>query len=141
MKRYPSKRFSSKAVITFSVVLLFFVSPPTLAFVCNPADYSRASAFTGLDIPAGADIRMLFNNASLLVEMTGGSTDSESFTNQVIITKGQMPDYAAGNSGSSSIKKLNDDDAIQMGAIVTPEPATILILGLGSLVLIRKSRA
>jgi hypothetical protein len=92
---------------------------------------------------------MIFNNASLLVEMAGGSSDSESFTDQVVVAKGRILNFVTSDksspsindNGSPSIKKLRRDDIIRAGAIVTPEPATVFILGLGSLVLIRKSRS
>jgi hypothetical protein len=123
-------------------------SSPLCAAAYNASnDFSSATnlnsvtKFTGLDITTTADIRMIFNNASLPAEMNGGSSDSESFTNQVVIAKARILNFVTSDKGSPSIKKHRCDNVIQAGVLVTPEPATILILGMGSLVLIRKSRS
>ena len=147
MKRYRSKHFWSKALFAFCVILLAsFLSPLCAAgfnddVAFSPAiNLNSAAKFIELDVPAITDINLIFNNAFRFDKIAGGGTDSESLTNKVIVTKASMHNDAAGDSGSSSKKRHGSDDTIQMGAIVTPEPATILILGLGSLVLIRKSR-
>jgi hypothetical protein len=114
----------------------------------SATNLNSVTKFTGLDITTTADIRMIFNNASLLDKTAGGSSDSESFTDQIVVAKGRILNYVTSDKsspsindkGSPSIKKHSSDDVIKAGVIVTPEPATVLILGLGSLVLIRKSR-
>lgn len=100
--------------------------------------FDITSTFTGIDHSLGTttDVHVLHNGTSLFYEEVNGYNDTCSFSTTVSVGMDDTIDFAVGDG----INQNHSGDTTALSVTITPEPATILLLGLGGIVLRKKRR-
>ncbi len=98
--------------------------------------FDIASTFTGIDHYLGTttDVHVLHNGISLFDGSVNGWCDTSSFSTTVSVGMGDIIDFAVGYG----INPNNTCDTTALSATIVPEPATIVLLTLGGIILRRK---
>jgi len=99
--------------------------------------FDIASTFTGIDRwGTTTDVHVLHNGISLFDGSVNGfgDTSSSSFSTTVSVGMGDIIDFAVGYGSNQN----ETCDTTALFATIVPEPATLLLLGLGGLILRRR---
>ena len=92
--------------------------------------------FTGIDYYYGTttDVHVFYNSNSLFDGTINGYGNTASFSTTVSVGMGDIIDFAVGDGGNGPTC-----DTTALSATIIPEPATLLLLGLGGLALRAKN--
>ena len=98
--------------------------------------FDIASMFIGIDHYLGTttDVHVLHNGISLFDGLVNGYGNTSSFSTTVSVGMGDIIDFAVGDGGND-----HTCDTTALSATIIPEPATIILLTLGGIIL-RKSQ-
>ena len=101
--------------------------------------FDIAVMFTGIDFlrEITTDVHVLHNDTSLFDGLVNGFGNTSSFSTTVSVSMGDIIDFAVGYGSNQYFA----GDTTALSATITPEPATLFLLGLGGLALLRKRRA
>jgi hypothetical protein len=97
------------------------------------------ATFVGLDEDGTTvDVHVLHNNDSLFESWIHSYAAPESFSGTIIVGSGDIIDFAVGYGDNYNL--LDDTTGLSATIITVPEPATLLLLGLGAVLARRKPR-
>jgi hypothetical protein len=104
----------------------------------NAGIFNIAATFTGIDFVYGTttDVHVLHNGISLSDGLVNGSGNTSLFSSTISVGKNDIIDFAVGYGSNRNY--FNDSTALSVTISSIPEPASLLLLGLGGLVLWRK---
>jgi hypothetical protein len=106
----------------------------------NAGSFDIAAVFTGIDFIGGTttDVHVLYNNTSLFEEsvISSGDASSKSFSTTISVGMGDIIDFAVGYGSNQTYHC----DSTALSATIVPEPTTVLLFGLGGLMVMRRRR-
>jgi len=91
--------------------------------------------FTGIDFLYGTttDVHVLHNGISLLDGLINGFDKKSLFASTILVRKNDIIDFAVGYGSNKNY--YNDSTALSVTIISVPEPCTLLLVGLGGLLI------
>ena len=108
-----------------------------LRFTAPTTDtYNISAIFSGLDTTT-TDVNILKNNVGIFSDAITGFGDTGSSASSLSMIAGDTLDFAVGYGSGSNNTYLNDSTGLKFTADIStvPEPATMLLFGLGLIVL------